>query len=294
MQRRYWIGGGVMLMSAMLVTAACGGDDSPTAPSPNPEPSRSLRLSFDGLEALGDGFIYEGWVVTESGPVSTGTFSVGAGARLSRSTFEVDQTALRSATKFVVTIEPSPDSDPLPAASKYLGGDFDGNSASLSVADGATLMNDFSSAAGSYILASPSSPGMDDEANGIWWLMPPPPTPSLMLPMLPPGWMYEGWVVGPGGPVSTGRFSYVDRADSDGGGPGKGPMGTPPVPGQDFVMPPVNLVGHHAVISIEPEPDDSPGPFTPKPLVAEIGASTHMPQSMDNNAGSFPTGMATR
>ena len=206
MQRKFVMCVGAMLMSALVVTAACGGDDSPTAPSPNPEPSRSLRLSFDGLEALGDGFIYEGWVVTESGPVSTGTFSVGAGARLSRSTFEVDQTALRSATKFVVTIEPSPDSDPLPAASKYLGGDFSGNSASLSVADGATLMNDFSSAAGSYILAAPSGPG--PYTNGIWWLtLPMPPTPALTLPMLPAGWMYEGWVVVGGMPITTGRFS---------------------------------------------------------------------------------------
>ena len=294
MQRKYLIGVGVMVMSALVVTAACGGDDGPTAPSSDQEPSRSLRISFDGLEALGDGFIYEGWLVTESGPVSTGTFSVNPNGSLSRGIYEVDQPTLRSAMKFVVTIEPSPDSDPLPAATKYLGGDWDGNSASLSVADGATLMNDFSSAAGSYILATPSSPAMDDEANGIWWLVPPPPTPSLTLPMLPAGWMYEGWVVGPGGPVSTGRFTNVAMADSDGGGPGKGPMGTPPVPGQDFVMPPMPLTGYHAVISIEPEPDDSPGPFTPKPLVAEIGASTHMSQSMDNNAGSFPTGMATR
>ena len=291
--------GGVMLMSAMLVTAACGGDDSPTAPSPNPEPSRSLRLSFDGLEALGDGFIYEGWVVTESGPVSTGTFSVGAGARLSRSTFEVDQTALRSATKFVVTIEPSPDSDPLPAASKYLGGDFSGNSASLSVADGATLMNDFSSAAGSYILAAPSAGMAGSYANGIWWLnfamMPHP--PSLMLPTLPAGWMYEGWVVVDGMPISTGRFTSVMGADSDGAGPYAGPMPTPPFPGQDFASPPMSLIGGAAVISIEPQPDDSPGPFTLKPLVdhmIEDDMGAHMQQMMDNNAGSFPTGMATR
>ena len=296
--QRYLIGVGVMVMSALVVTAACGGDDGPTAPSSDQEPSRSLRISFDGLEALGDGFIYEGWLVTESGPVSTGTFSVNPNGSLSRSIYEVDQPTLRSAMKFVVTIEPSPDSDPLPAATKYLGGDWDGNSASLSVADGATLMNDFSSAAGSYILAAPSAGMAGSHTNGIWWLNPPMPfSPGLMLPTLPNGWMYEGWVVVGGMPITTGRFTSVMGADSDGAGPYAGPMGTPPFPGQDFAMPPMNLIGGAAVISIEPQPDDSAHPFTLKPLVdhmIEDDMGMHMPQSMDNNAGSFPTGMATR
>ena len=114
--------------------------------------------------------------------------------------------------------------------------------------------------------------------------------------MLPAGWMYEGWVVVGGMPITTGRFSQVMGADSDGGGATKGPMGTPPFPGQDFVRPPTNLIGGAAVISIEPQPDDSPGPFTLKPLIDHMieDDGGHMSQSMDNNAGSFPTGMATR
>ena len=117
-----------------------------------------------------------------------------------------------------------------------------------------------------------------------------------MLPALPAGWMYEGWVVGPDGPVTTWRFTEATGADSDGGGPGAGPDGTPAVPGQEFITPPVSLIGYQAVISIEPEPDDSPGPFTLKPLVdmdiEDVGAMVL--QDMANNAASFPTGMATR
>ena len=59
---------------------------------------------------------------------------------------------------------------------------------------------------------------------------------------------------------------------------------------------PVSLIGYLAVISIEPEPDDSPGPFTLKPLVdmdiEDVGAMVL--QDMANNAASFPTGIATR
>ena len=119
---------------------------------------------------------------------------------------------------------------------------------------------------------------------------------SLMLPALPAGWMYEGWVVGPDGPVTTGRFIQATGADSDRGGPGAGPDATPAFPGQEFITPPVSLIGATAVISIEPEPDDSPGPFTLKPLVdmdiADVGALVL--QDMANNAASFPTGTATR
>ena len=51
----------------------------------------------------------------------------------------------------------------------------------------------------------------------------------------------------------------VMGADSDAGGPTAGPRSTPPFPGQDFIMPPVSLIGYQAVVSIEPDPDDSPG-----------------------------------
>ena len=142
-QRKIWAS--VVLAAAVLVTATCGEDsDTPTAPAPAPAPPppppapepASLGLSFAGLESLGDGFVYEGWILTEGGPVSTGTFSVDADGNLSQDEFAVDDAAmLSSATKFILTIEPSPDSDPAPAATKYLAGDFDGDSAALSVAD---------------------------------------------------------------------------------------------------------------------------------------------------------------
>ena len=37
--------------------------------------------------------------------------------------------------------------------------------------------------------------------------------------------------------------------------------------GQDFIAPPVDLIGHTAVISVEPDPDNSPAPFALKPLI---------------------------
>ena len=86
--------------------------------------------------------------MVDGNPVSTGTFTVNGSGNLSRSSFPVPATQLAAATKFILTIEPSPDNNAMPAATKYLAGDFSGSSASLSVADAATLMDDFSSAAG--------------------------------------------------------------------------------------------------------------------------------------------------
>ena len=66
MKRHTGIGVMVMvLMSALVVTVACGGDDSPTAPTPpDPTPpmesSQQLGLSFNGLENLGNGFRLRG------------------------------------------------------------------------------------------------------------------------------------------------------------------------------------------------------------------------------------------
>ena len=290
----------VILLLSLLVTA-CGDDnDSPTGPSqntPTGSSSMGLGLSFNGLQRLGSDFVYEGWILVDGSPVSTGTFRVRADGSLSQRDFPVDEAALSSATKFILSIEPSPDSDPAPSGTKYLAGDFAGNSAALSVADAAALGSDFASASGSFILETPSTAAVaSDYASGIWWLDPAGPSASLRLPALPAGWVYEGWVVGPEGPVSTGRFTQVTGDDSDAGGPARGPDGTPPFPGQEFITPLVPLIGYQAVVSIEPEPDNRPAPFTLKPLVdtniEDVGPAVLQP--MDNIASMFPTGTATR
>lgn len=256
-----------------------------------------LHLSFAGLENLGSGWAYEGWLIVDGAPVSTGVFTIDDSSSPSATIFAVQASDASKATAFVLTIEPSPDTDPAPSAVHVLGGDMLDGTADLSTDHAAALGDDFGGASGSYILSAPSGGGSAPYENGIWWLDPSAgPGPSLNLPALPEGWMYEGWVVGAEGPISTGRFLTPDGADSDGAGPDAGPDPAPPFPGQDFVDLARDLTdGYAAVISIEPEPDNSADPFAFKPLldmdIEDVGAGVL--QAMSNNASALPSGTAT-
>ncbi|MBD3297919.1 MAG: hypothetical protein GF341_04625, partial [candidate division Zixibacteria bacterium] len=238
----------VLLVGAVALLVGCSDDD---------EENALLALSFLGVEDLGDDYVYEGWILVDGTPISTGTFTVDEMGVPDESQFMVNSAHLAAATKFILTIEPSPDPSPDPSLTKYLAGDFSGNSADLTVADGDALGTDFNSATGDYILNTPSTAGDDsDYTNGIWWLDPNAgPGPSLTLPNLPNGWVYEGWIVGNSGPISTGRFTSVSGDDSDLAGPTSGDDPPPPFPGQDFIDPGIDLtLGYAAVISVEPEP----------------------------------------
>lgn len=256
--------------------------------------TRTVMLDFDGLEDLGDDYVYEGWLIIDGAPVSSGRFQIDAAGHPCPDAFRVVDA--NRAAMFVLTIEPAVDDLPTPADTHMLAGPFVGGTAALGIGHPAALGDDFASATGAFILATPSTGSIDEDYDqGIWWVDPAAGMPSLDLPALPTGWAYEGWVVGLDGPISTGRFLTPAGADSDAAGPFAGPDGSPPFPGQDFIDPAMSLLGYAAVISVEPEPDNSPAPFAIKPLVDTNIEDVPPPtlQWMMNNAASAPTGTVT-
>lgn len=287
------------LIGALLIAAGCSGgatgqDATRTGLNAHNDGMRTVQLHFNGLDDLGADYVYEGWLIANGAPYSTGRFSV-SGGRPFTQRFEVSQDIADAAVAFALTIEPAENDDPGPSMTHYLAGPFKGSSAKLSVSN--ALGVDLGDASGSFLLATPSTPAADDYNLGIWWVDPSAgPGPSLDLPTLPSGWAYEGWAVVDGVPMSTGRFTDPAMADSDGTGPTAGPNPGPPFPGQDFINPPVDLLGGTAVITVEPDPDNSSAPFTLKPLVGgipmDLPGGTLSP--MFNNAmASSPTGIAT-
>ncbi len=246
--------------------------------------SVELVVSLNGLGDLGPDYVYEGWLITSDGPVTSGRFDLTSGDE--SKSFQIDRAIAEDSTMFVLTIEPAIGDDPAPASTHVVAGAFDGADAPLTTIHPAALGTDFTEAAGAYILETPSSDAGDDYNQGVWFVDPSVGAPSLALPTLPAGWVYEGWVVGEDGPVSTGTFTDPANGDSDGGGPAAGPNGTPPFPGQDFIDPARDLIGGAVVISVEPSPDNSPAPFFLKPLVdgdaEDVGPGVL--QDMGNNA----------
>ena len=291
-----------LFLALPAVLASCGGDDDGDD-TMTTTATKSLTLNLTGLENLGPDFAYEGWIMVDGSPVSTGTFTVNDQGDLSQTSFDIASSNLDAATAFVLSIEPVPDNDPAPAATKILSGAFSGTTATVNTED---FLGDFSSTAANYILATPTTSDMTDELSGVWFLDPNGGSPVAGLtdlPALADGWVYEGWAVINGSPVSTGTFSSASGADN--GAPFSGADNAgPPFPGEDFIMNapsgqtfPTDLSGAAIVVSIEPVPDNSTAPFQLKPLFGTAPASA-MPMtvySINNQAATnFPGGSVSR
>ena len=284
----------VYVFLVIISFAACNSndDDTPT--------TGSLIVDLTGLEELGSDFVYEGWLIVNGSPVSTGTFTSVSFPQ----SFTVGINDLNTATKFVLSIEPAVDPDPAPAATKLLAGDFSGNSASITSTG---IVGDFSDSWGKYILATPTDANDSNEASGVWFLDNTSGSPAvgLGLPTLTDGWKYEGWVVLNGTPVSTGTFTDPESADDNAASsPYKGKVGNGPgFPGEDYVMGsaagvnfPTDLKGATVVVSVEPYPDNSPAPFALKPLahVVPANAMNHTVLTMGTGPLTVITGTVLR
>ncbi|HAO14352.1 MAG TPA: hypothetical protein DDE71_02120 [Tenacibaculum sp.] len=279
---------GFLAIAAVTFTSCSDDNDNISLPT-----TRNLTLDISGLEDLGSDYKYEGWVIVNGTPVSTGVFTVDDQGVLSKTSFSVESNVLASATKFVLSIEPAIDSDPAPAATKLLVGDFSNNSASLSSTG---IVGDFSNSKGKYILATPTDGENNNEFSGVWFLdlTSGSPTAGLTLPTLSAGWKYEGWTVMNGTPVSTGTFTAVDSADDNAAtSTFKGDLNNGPgYPGEDFIQNapvgltfPTDLKGSTIVISVEPSPDNSSAPFTLKPLAHKIPTDANHHETLIMGAG---------
>jgi hypothetical protein len=290
---------GTLLLSVVLVTGLSTG-----ANASHFRPAHEIRLRLQRLERL-KGAFYELWVVKGARKESAGSFNVTQGGWLGdgfghRARF-FSRTDPARADALVVTIEPRPDPDPGPSGIAILAGSPDPHAANLRFPVNLRRM------AGSFILATPTDSDDANETAGVWFLDPAGgPGPSLTIPDLPGGWVFEGWGVTQGQPLTTGRFREASGADES--APFSGPKPGPPFPGEDFVVnlppgitPPVDLADGSSTIVVTLEPDLSgldptgDGPFSIKPLVAPVpgGAEDHESIDLNRDLSTVPRGLAT-
>lgn len=291
-----------IIIALTTLIASCSSNDNEETLTGN------LTLNLEGLEELGSDFVYEGWLIVDGNPVTTGTFT----SVTFPQTFTVDINDLNAATKFVLSIEPAIDTDPAPAATKILAGDFSGKSANVNsdniVVDASGTIKTLTESWGKYILATPTDTDNTNEASGVWFLdnsNAPPAVAGLGLPTLSAGWKYEGWVVLNGTPISTGTFTTPEGADDNAATSiFKGAdSNRPGYPGEDYVMGsaagvnfPTDLKGATIVISVEPSSDNSAAPFALKPLahVVPTDAMNHSVISMGAGPKAVLSGTVTR
>ncbi|UZO79496.1 hypothetical protein NBT05_11045 [Aquimarina sp. ERC-38] len=281
-----------MAALGLLGATSCSGDDDGA-------PTAQLTMKVVGLQELTNGARYEGWIIVNGEPVSTGSFT----STSPDQTFTVNAAQLEEATEFVLSIES--DNDPAPSDSKLLSGRFnDAKTARVGITE---VVGNLDAVSGQFVLASPTDNSvnpMNNDENGIWFMNPNngSPTAGLNLPELQQGWQYEGWVEFEGNLVSTGKFNSVSGSDL--ASPFSGNDPAPPFPGEDFLnSAPAGLTfpddgdvrGKRVFISIEPNPDyDQAGAFFVRPLTG-MAEQQLAPNTTDlDQTASDPFGTVTR
>jgi hypothetical protein len=303
---------GVLVIGLGWMLAGCDDDES-TAPNPTP-----FSFSFDGLPSLASGQYYEAWVSfpEESGRAlhgdevraSLGQFIVtGSGEVESRAggpaAFEYSgDEDLGFAVDVFVTVETEGDTAHGPA---LLGGAIQGDDsegrATLLTSHHDAVGTDFSTAAGSFILATPTDGLGTNENQGIWFTDPSG-APSLTLPTLGEGWIYHAHTFHGGHSHSVGTFSAPNLEDSDGRGPEAGPEPGFTAPGSDFLTSAPDLAdgATTAYIVIQPVGDvheaearvlhDSSFPMRVLETAIAAGATPRQSIALGQRATPWPTG----
>lgn len=300
----------------IAIAALFGGcsDDDPAGPS-----DEALEVQIEGFPGHAhDEGRFELWIsfaeagLRHSSAASAGRFQIDSGGNVLADgggpmTFAVDPAsdlvpvlddgsiAWQLAVDAFVTFEPpedaAPESPNLPA---IVGGAFLNGTAILQATYADALEDNFSSTAGSFHLATPTTTATSDETEGVWFALPGGASPSLVLPPAPSGWTYHAWLsLGFFGVVSLGGFTSASGPDFDGGGFADGQDADPYLfPGGDFPLGTsgVDIRGSTVLITLEPPADaDGAGPSFLSILAASLDADQAEGVSVPlNNVVSFP------
>ncbi|HET9888509.1 MAG TPA: hypothetical protein VFR10_13460 [bacterium] len=297
---------------ALAAFSGCSDDDNGSGPPP----AQEISLELDGFPvSTPEEGTYELWISfagtqRHDTAQSMGKFRVNADGQIVKpdgtpNPFAGQDQVWQLAVDSFITIEPAEDSDPGPSLPGIVGGEILNRHATLDIAGDDAIGFSYDSAAGSLVLATPSTSDATDETEGIWFTSASGTTGALTLPSLPMDgpWIYEAWTSNDVyGVASLGRFYVVNGPDDDGSGPLEGTGGRIDqlgysFPGSDFPFDGLrlSLTPGEAFITIEPANySDGLGPFILTVLQAQWGVSNSgTPIAMTNLSSSLPTASLT-
>ena len=289
----------ILLLTATLVLS-CG--RTPTEFSPLVRAVGEVRgvlLRFNGLKPLAaENGTYEAWALLQRAETaSLGRFQINAsgqavdqnGAMIEE--FTSDKANLRDAFSVLITIELPMDSDETPSRFQILQGQLLEGIAQLTVPAPSNIGN----ATGSYRVFTPTDGPGTNESSGAWAIAIDG-SPTLFLPPITAGLLYEAFVYVNGIPVTMGRITAGDEPDT--GNYFSGAEPAPRVPGEDFLINhpafPIDLSGKRLVLTLESLVDDA---ALPSQLVVLEGVFSGGLRGgevlvLSNRSGSFPSGTA--
>jgi hypothetical protein len=231
---------------------------------PDDDDSRGVSQTFDGLPSLADGYAYEAWIAVGGTPVSAGQFTIDDdGEPVAHGDTPANQD-FAGATSVTITIV-GPSETASAVARPVLGGVFVDGEARLTTGSLSGLRPDAEGVDGLYTLG---------EGGGA--------VLTFRLTRLPPGWVYEAWLVRGDEPTSLGRF-------------GEGHLGDETLGQHRIASEGLDLRGGTLLLTAEPHPDDSPTPFPIHVLEGRVRASADADVQYQLLAATLdpPTGVAT-
>ena len=282
-----------------------------------------VELSVNGMQNLGDGFWYEGWLIwgdLNEFRQSVGIFTVNDQGQLPRTAFDATLGYLQQAQKFLITIEEDDipgyqvtsrdeggttvyDSVEGPSTYQIMGAVLEGNDGSLAIGHNNFFKFDYAQAGGTYLLDTPTDASGSNPKSGIWFVNKDTAdviVAGLNLPVAVGGWLFEGWVDVNGVMISTGTF--ISGSGKDNSNQYCDPTGTPyAFPGEDFLVNapdgttfPLDLSGRKTLIEMRaPHPENCNSPFADIELLSADIPANAQPRTIypfDNNASELPSG----
>ena len=289
---------------AILIFAAGCGDDNGGGPS-GPGPFNAVTLTLYSMATLEQGYYYKVWAAKNDARLAASPttdwaalaeFNIRSGGMnaegqsrpdtivnmsnviIADGTFKNLSVNLDDYDSMFITIQSPSGSSTTPSSTVYMRSEIPDSLEDSSVR-GLSFSATINTGINSFVVATPTDDNPDDELSGVWFYRNlNTEEPGLELDPAPTGWRWEGWVWHDGIWLSTGRF--IDPEASDDFSGDSGTVRTPGVPGEDFLFnapagvtfPWVLAQGDSVAVTLEPEPDPTPGQFRTRMLQAHFQA----------------------